>query len=72
MDPCTPNGFSTNGGQTQNPYGPFDTLGSSSGSAVSVSADLVTVSVGSETQGSIIQPAIYNSAVALKIQSRSH
>lgn len=66
MDMCMPNGFSTNGGQTRNPYGPFDTLGSSSGSAVSVAADLVTVSVGSETQGSIIQPAKFNSAVALK------
>lgn len=66
MDPCMPNGFSTNGGQTQNPYGPFETYGSSSGSAVSVSADLVTVSVGSETQGSIIAPATINSAVALK------
>ena len=57
MDPCMPNGFSTNGGQTQNPYGPFETYGSSSGSAVSVAADLTTVSVGTETQGSIIEPA---------------
>jgi amidase len=61
-----PNGFSTNGGQTQNPYGPFETYGSSSGSAVSVAADLVTVSVGTETQGSIISPAEINSVVALK------
>ncbi|MEZ4519622.1 MAG: amidase family protein [Chloroflexota bacterium] len=29
-DPNTPNGFSTLGGQTQNPHGPFDPLGSSS------------------------------------------
>jgi amidase len=66
MDSCMPNGFSTNGGQTQNPYGPFETYGSSSGSAVSVAADLATVSVGTETQGSIIAPAIVNSVVALK------
>jgi len=66
MDDCMPNGFSTNGGQTQNPYGPFDTSGSSSGSAVSVAADLTTVSIGSETQGSIISPAGHNSVVALK------
>jgi len=66
MDGCMPNGFSANGGQTQNPYGPFDTSGSSSGSAVSVAADLTTVSVGSETQGSIISPAEHNSVVALK------
>ncbi len=66
MDSCMPNGFSANGGQTQNPYGPYETYGSSSGSAVSVAADLVTVSVGSETQGSIIAPAGINSVVALK------
>lgn len=66
MDSCMPDGFSVNGGQTQNPYGPFNTYGSSSGSAVSVAADLTTVSVGSETQGSIITPAGINSVVALK------
>ncbi len=66
MDSCMPNGFSVNGGQTQNPYGPFDTFGSSSGSAVSVAAELTTVSVGSETQGSLISPAGINSVVALK------
>lgn len=66
MDSCMPNGFSANGGQTQNPYGPFETYGSSSGSAVSVAADLTTVSVGTETQGSIIAPAGINSVVALK------
>lgn len=66
MDSCMPNGFSTNGGQTRNPYGPFETFGSSSGSAVSVAADLSTVSVGSETQGSLIKPAGINSVIALK------
>jgi amidase len=66
MDPCMPNGFSTNGGQTRNPYGPFETYGSSSGSAVAVAADLATVSVGTETQGSIIMPAGINSVVGLK------
>ncbi|MFD2526964.1 amidase family protein [Flavihumibacter stibioxidans] len=66
MDPCMPSGFSVRGGQTRNPYGPFDTWGSSSGSAVAVAADLVTISVGSETQGSIIMPARINSVVGLK------
>ena len=66
MDPCMPNGFSTLGGQTRHPYGPFDPLGSSSGSAVSVAANLTTASVGSETSGSIIQPARVNSIVALR------
>jgi amidase len=66
MDSCMPNGFSANGGQTQNPYGPYETYGSSSGSAVAVAADLTTVSVGTETQGSLIAPAGINSVVALK------
>jgi amidase len=76
MDPCMPSGFSVNGGQTRNPNGPFDTWGSSSGSAVAVASDLVTVSVGSETQGSIIMPAGINGIVGLKssmgLISRDH
>ncbi|MEJ2754099.1 MAG: amidase family protein, partial [Chloroflexota bacterium] len=65
-DPSMPSGFSTLGGQTRHPYGPFDPLGSSTGSAVSVAANLTTVSVGTETQGSIIQPAASNGVVAIK------
>jgi amidase len=65
-DPCMPNGFSSLGGQTRNPYGPYDTLGSSSGSAVSVSADLTTLSVGSETAGSLVQPARANGVVGMR------
>jgi amidase len=66
MDECMPNGFSALGGQTQNPYGPFDPLGSSSGSAVAAAANLSTVTVGSETQGSLILPSGINSVVGLK------
>jgi len=66
MDPCMPSGFSALGGQTRNPYGPYDTLGSSSGSAVSVSANLTALSIGSETSGSIIQPGRVNGVVALR------
>jgi len=65
-DPCLPNGFSALGGQTQSPYGPFDPSGSSTGSAVAVAADLAPISVGSETQGSIIWPARDHSLVGLK------
>ena len=76
VDPCTPNGFTVLGGQTRNPYGPYDTLGSSSGSAVSVAADLTTVSVGSETAGSLVQPARYNGVVGMRpsqgLVSRDH
>ena len=76
MDPCMPSGFSAVGGQTRHPYGAYDPLGSSSGSAVSVAAHLTTVSVGSETSGSIIQPSRVNSVVALRpsqgLISRDH
>ncbi|MBW1751046.1 MAG: MliC family protein, partial [Deltaproteobacteria bacterium] len=66
MDPCIPSGFSALGGQVRHPYGPFDPMGSSTGSAVSVAANLTTVSIGSETSGSLIQPARVNSLAALR------
>ena len=66
VDPAMPSGFSALGGQTRHPYGPFDPLGSSSGSAVSVAANLTAVSVGSETEGSIVRPAATNNIVGLK------
>ncbi|MEH2367519.1 amidase family protein [Nostoc sp.] len=66
LDPSLPSGFSALGGQTRNPYGAFDPLGSSSGSAVSVAANLTAVSVGSETQGSVVQPSRINDVVGLK------
>ena len=76
MDITMPNGFSVLGGQTRNPYGPYDTLGSSSGSAVAAAANLAAVTVGTETQGSIVQPAISNGVVGLKtsrgLVSRDH
>jgi amidase len=66
MDPAMPSGFSVLGGQTRNPYGPYEVLGSSSGSAVAASANFAPVTVGTETQGSIIQPASINGVVAIK------
>ncbi len=76
MDSNMPNGFSVLGGQTRNPYGPYDTLGSSSGSAVAAAANLAAVTVGTETQGSVIQPAKINGVVGLKtsrgLVSRDH
>ena len=66
MDPCMPSGFSVVGGQTRNPYGPHETYGSSSGSGVAVGANLATVAVGSETSGSLIQPARVNSIVGMR------
>jgi amidase len=61
-----PNGYSTLGGQTKNPYGDFDTGGSSSGSAVAVAADLCLAAIGTETSGSILSPSSSNSCVGLK------
>jgi amidase len=61
-----PNGYSTLGGQTKNPYGNFDTGGSSSGSAVAVAADLCLAAIGTETSGSILSPSSSNSCVGLK------
>jgi amidase len=66
MDPNMPSGFSALGGQTRNPYGPFEVWGSSSGSAVAASANFAPITVGTETQGSIIQPASINGVVAIK------
>ncbi len=51
----------------QNPYVlSADPCGSSSGSAISVAANLVTVSLGTETDGSIICPSNSNSVVGIK------
>ena len=63
-----PNGYSTVGGQTLNPYGPrkFDTGGSSSGSGSAIAANYAAVAVGSETSGSILSPSSSNSIVGLK------
>ncbi|GMI88093.1 hypothetical protein like AT4G34880 [Hibiscus trionum] len=61
------NGWCARGGQAQNPYVVGgDTCGSSSGSAISVAANMVSVSLGSETHGSILCPADYNSVVGFK------
>jgi amidase len=60
-------GWSGRGGQTNNPY--FldqNPSGSSSGSAVAVSANLTAVAIGTETSGSIISPAVTNGVVGLK------
>ena len=59
-------GFNAVGGQVRNPHGSqFSPSGSSAGSGASVAADLVMVSVGSETAGSLIAPASWNGVVGM-------
>ncbi len=60
-------GWSARGGQCRNPYAlDRNPCGSSSGSAVAVSADLGAVAVGTETDGSIVCPASSNGVVGIK------
>ena len=60
-------GWSSRGGQTKNPYVlDRNPCGSSSGSGAAVSASLCMVSIGTETNGSIICPASINGVVGIK------
>jgi amidase len=60
-------GWSARGGQTRNPYAlDRNPSGSSSGTGVAVAANLVTVGVGTETDGSIVSPSNVNGLVGIK------
>jgi amidase len=60
-------GWSAVGGQTHNPYGlDRNPCGSSSGSGAAESANFTTVSIGTETDGSIVCPANANNVVGIK------
>ena len=60
-------GWSSIGGQTRNPYDiARNPCGSSSGSGVAVAANLTTVAIGTETNGSIVCPAGINGIVGIK------
>jgi amidase len=62
-----PSGYSSRGGQVLNPYNiSTPTGGSSAGSAVAVSCNFCTVSIGTETSGSILNPGNLNSLVGIK------
>lgn len=63
-----PSGYSSRGGQVLNPYGPgtIDVGGSSSGSGAAIAANLAAAAVGTETSGSIVNPACQNSIVGIK------
>lgn len=65
--PRSTSGWSGRGGQVRNPHQTDRTpSGSSSGSAVAVAAGYVTVSLGTETDGSIVSPANANGVVGIK------
>jgi amidase len=60
-------GWSGLGGQTKNPYiVSRNPCGSSSGSAVAVSANLIVLAIGTETNGSIVCPSHSNGIVGIK------
>ena len=60
-------GWSGLGGLTKNPYVlSRNPCGSSSGSAVAVSANLTTIAIGTETDGSIVCPSQTNGIVGIK------
>lgn len=66
-DDDIPSGWSGRGGQTICPYViGQDPLGSSTGSAVSISVNLAMISLGTETDGSIITPSTKAAIVGLK------
>jgi amidase len=70
-------GWSAVGGQVRNPYAlNRNPCGSSSGSAVAVSAGMVPAAIGTETDGSITCPAAINGIVGFKptvgFVSRTH
>jgi amidase len=61
------NGYSAVGGQIVSPYGDWlDPSGSSSGSTVAVTSNLVPLAIGTETIGSIISPSSRASVVGYK------
>lgn len=66
-DNLSSSGWSGRGGQTKNPYAlDRNPCGSSSGSAVGVSANLTMLAVGTETNGSVVCPSSINGIVGIK------
>ncbi|GJX65499.1 probable amidase [Tanacetum coccineum] len=62
-----PSGWNARTKQAVNPYlAKMDPCGSSTGSAISVATNMVTVSLGTETDGSILCPSNANSVVGIK------
>jgi amidase len=67
VDLTMPNGYSSLGGQVLAPYNlAANPSGSSSGSAVAATMGFSTVTIGTETNGSIISPSAFQSLVGVK------
>lgn len=67
MSTKMPGGYSSLGGQVLSAYDPaFPVRGSSTGSAVAMSANFAAAAIGTETSGSIIHPAYWASVVGIK------
>ncbi len=63
----TPSGYSSLGGNTYSIWGrQYEVGGSSSGSAVAVAAGFCSLSVGTETDGSVVYPGAKNGVFAYK------
>ncbi|NLP34434.1 MAG: amidase [Clostridiales bacterium] len=62
-----PGGYSSRGGRVIHPYNPGkDPSGSSTGSAVAVTANLCTASIGTDTSNSIVAPGLSHGIVGLR------
>ncbi|PYS23339.1 MAG: amidase [Acidobacteria bacterium] len=60
-------GWSGRGGQTKNPYVlDRNPCGSSSGTGAAIAANLATIGIGTETDGSVVCPSNANSLVGIK------
>jgi amidase len=66
-DETSISGWSGRGGQTRNPYVlDRNPCGSSSGTGAAIAANLASIGIGTETDGSILCPASINGIVGLK------
>ncbi|MGI2329118.1 amidase family protein [Planococcus sp. YIM B11945] len=61
-----PDNYCSRSGHIKHPFGDYDIGGSSSGSAAAIALSLAQASIGTETSGSIINPADENSLVGIK------
>lgn len=66
MSDDMPDNYCSRSGHINHPFGDYYIGGSSSGSAAAIAISLAAASIGTETSGSIINPADENSLVGIK------